>query len=249
MSSTPAPSRERKAAANSSEPYSPIPSVDLVQEMVDQLREQIIAGRYGADGELPAEAQLSESFGVSRTVARESMRTLRALGLVEVSRGRRPRVRPVDPQIATDSLRSLLVRSTATIDHLGEIRRPLEVDIAGLAAENATEEQIDMMQQANQQLASERSIERQIAADTRFHEALATASGNPLFSVMLSSIAPLLDESRKQTISRVGSGRAIEGHVAILDAVRRRDPPAARAAMRRHLEMAAEDLGTDEANS
>ena len=239
-------SRDSSPHSNSSEPFVRLPAVDLVQEMVHQLRSHIIAGRYGIDGELPAEAQLSESFGVSRTVARESMRTLRTLGLVEVSRGRRPRVRPVDPQFATDSLHSLLVRSGATIPQLVEIRRPLEVDIAGLAAERATSDQIEMMQKANEQLASARSLERKIEADTRFHEVLAIASGNPLFSVLLSSIAPLLDKSRTVTILRVGVGRAIEGHAAILDAVRAHDSQAARAAMRRHLDMAAEDLGLEE---
>ena len=118
-----------------------------------------------------------------------------------------------------------------------------------MAAEQATPEQIDAMQEAIDELASAKTLDKQIEADTRFHNALAIASGNPLFPVMLSSIAPLLDESRKLTISNMGADRAIEGHVVVYEAVRDHDSQAARDAMRRHLDMAEEDLETKEETS
>jgi GntR family transcriptional repressor for pyruvate dehydrogenase complex len=219
--------------------------VDLVKEMVHQLRSQIIAGHYGTDGELPTESQLSESFGVSRTVARESMRTLRALGLVEVSRGRRPRVRPVDPQIVVDSLQSLLLRSNASLHDLGEVRRPLEIEIAGLAASRATREDTEAMQAAIDMQAAARTSAKQVEADRRFHELLASSTGNSLLRLMLSTIAPLINESRRRTISRVGIKRALAGHIAILNAVNERDVVAARDAMATHLRMAEEDLAKE----
>jgi len=222
--------------------FAPLRAVDLVKEMVEQLRAQILAGRYGVDGELPPESQLSEAFGVSRTVAREAMRTLRTQGLVEVSRGRRPRVKPVDTQVAVDSLQALLIRSGAALTHLGEIRRVVEVEIAGMAAERATAEEIQAMQEAIDEQQAARSVKKQIEADHRFHELLARASRNPLFPLLLSTIGPLLHESRRRTISRVGTERAIEGHIKILDAVARRASEEARQAMRVHLCMAEEDL-------
>lgn len=217
--------------------------IDLVQEIVQQLRSRILSGQFGQNGELPTESQLGMTFGVSRTVAREAMRTLRAQGLVEVSRGRRPRVCPVDPQVAIDSLQALFVRSVASLRHLFEIRRPLELEIAGLAAERATEEDLAAMQGSIDQQMVSKSLSKQIECDRRFHELLANSTGNALFQMLLSTIGPLLNESRRTTLSRVGAGRAIEGHVAIIKALRGRNPEEARQAMALHLAMAEEDLG------
>jgi GntR family transcriptional repressor for pyruvate dehydrogenase complex len=217
--------------------------VDLVKEIVQQMRSRILSGQFGEDGELPTESQLGTTFGVSRTVAREAMRTLRAQGLVEVSRGRRPRVCPVDPQVTIDSLHALLSRRGASLRHMFEIRRPLELEIAALAAERASEEDVAAMQAAIDEQMESKSLKKQMECDRQFHELLANATGNVLFQMLLSTIAPLLDESRHTTLSRVGVGRAVEGHVAILKAVRNRDPNEARRAMAHHLLMAEEDLG------
>ncbi|MBM3396580.1 MAG: FadR family transcriptional regulator [Betaproteobacteria bacterium] len=218
--------------------------VDLVKEIVQQLRDRILSGQFGQDGELPTESQLGSTFGVSRTVAREAMRTLRAQGLVEVSRGRRPRVCPVDPQVAIDSLQAMLVRSAASVHHLFEIRRPLELEIAALAATRANENDMTALQETINEQLEAKSLKKQMDCDRRFHELLANSTGNAMFRMLLSTIAPLLNASRRTTLSRVGSGRAIEGHVAILQAIRNRNPEEARNAMATHLAMAEEDLGS-----
>ena len=217
--------------------------VDLVEEIVQEMRSRIVAGQFGQDGELPTEAQLSQSFGVSRTVSREAMRTLRAQGLVAVSRGRRPRVCPVDPQVAIGGLQTLVLRSDVSVRHLFEIRRLLELEIAHIAAQRATEHDCDALQTAIDDQQRAQSVAKQMECDRRFHEVLARATGNVLFSMLLGTVAPLLDASRKTTLSRVGPGRAVEGHTAILASLRARDPQAARRAMELHLKMAEEDLG------
>lgn len=229
--------------------FEPLQQVDLVKEIVQQLRSRILAGQFGEDGELPTESQLGTSFGVSRTVAREAMRTLRAQGLVEVSRGRRPRVCPVDPKVAVDSLQALVVRSAASVQHLFEIRRPLELEIAALAAQRATDADISAMQATIDEQLESRSVKKQMECDRRFHELLANATGNSLFQMLLATIAPMLNESRRTTLSRVGTGRAVEGHVAILEAIRDRDVERARNAMALHLSMAEEDLGQANADT
>lgn len=228
--------------AQTSGQFAPIQSIDLVKEMVDQVREQILSGKFGSDGLLPPEAELSEQFGVSRTVAREAMRTLRAQGLVDVSRGRRPRVRPADPQVVADGLHALVLRSDAQLEHLAEIRRPLELEAAALAATNATVEQRQAMAVAIDEQIAAKSLSKQVAADTHFHNLLAESTGNPMFSLLLSTIAPLLNESRRRTISRVGPDRAVQGHKVILAALESGDTETARDAMGSHLRMADEDL-------
>jgi GntR family transcriptional repressor for pyruvate dehydrogenase complex len=82
----------------------------------------------------------------------------------------------------------------------------------------------------------------QIAADRRFHQLLAEASGNPIFSFLLDVLAELLDTSRRRTIGTLGSERALCGHEAVLKAVAARNAEDARRAMLAHLDQAAEDL-------
>ena len=72
------------------------------------MREQIVSGEFASGGTMPPEGKLCETMGVSRTVIREAMRMLGAQGLVEVSQGRRPRVRPADPQTVVETFGTYL---------------------------------------------------------------------------------------------------------------------------------------------
>ena len=216
--------------------------VDLVREVVNRLRDQIIAGQFEPSGLMPAEGELCETFSVSRTVIREAMRMLRAQGLVEVSQGRVPRVRRADPQYVVESFGTFLQRGDHSLLDLLEVRRPLETEIAALAARRATPPQIKKMEETIKQQAKASTLEEQIDADIRFHDLLAEAAGNPIFGLLLTMLASLMRRSRQETISRLGSKRALAGHRAVLAAIRRTDVSAAREAMLEHLAMAEEDL-------
>jgi GntR family transcriptional regulator, transcriptional repressor for pyruvate dehydrogenase complex len=216
--------------------------LNLVREVVEQLRNQILAGRFPPDAPMPPEGQLCEGFGVSRTVIREAMRTLQAQGLVEVSQGRLPRVRPVDSRNVVETLGTFLQRGNHSLLNLIEVRRPLESEIAGLAAQRATPEQIEALRQAVRQMAAARALDSRVEADLRFHDLLATATGNPVFPLLLSVLADLMRQSRRQTISATGLERALAGHRAVLAAVEDRDPVQARKTMLDHLDLAEHDL-------
>jgi GntR family transcriptional repressor for pyruvate dehydrogenase complex len=170
------------------------------------------------------------------------MRTLQAQGLVEVSQGRRPRVRPADPQTAIESLQTFLQRGEHSLLQLLEVRRPLETEIAALAARRASDSHIALMEEANRELAKAQTLEEQVAADMRFHDLLAEATGNLVFPLLLTALAGLMRQSRQRTIARVGTERALIGHRAVLAAVKSHDPGRARTAMIEHLRMAEEDL-------
>lgn len=223
-------------------PLTTIDRSDRVAEVLRQLREQITSGAFGHDGALPPEGTLAETFGVSRTVIREAMRTLRAQGLVEVSQGKPPRVKPADAQTAIDSLSLLLQRSQGTLLHVVEARRPLESEIALLAAERAGPRDFDRLQETIDRLTTVRTLDERVRADVEFHRILAETSGNPVFCLMLETISGLLCESRRRTLSQSGSEIAAIGHRAVLAALRRRDGIAAKAAMLEHLMLAERDL-------
>jgi DNA-binding FadR family transcriptional regulator len=120
----------------------------MVATVLHRLTEHIVQGEFDESGWLPSEGELTKAFGVSRTVVREAMRSLRAHGLVEVSQGRPPRVKPPDSQATVASLRLLLRRNKATLLHLAEVRQPLEGEIAALAAERANDEHLRQLERS-----------------------------------------------------------------------------------------------------
>jgi GntR family transcriptional repressor for pyruvate dehydrogenase complex len=219
-----------------------IDRVDLVSEVVHRVRDEILAGRISAGEELPAEAEMVSRFGVSRTVIREAMRTLRAQGFVEISRGRIPRVRPADPVHAIESLAFLLVRNNQTPLSLLEVRRSLETEVAVLAAQRAKAEHLVMLMDNVQTMIEAKSLGERIDIDVQFHGTLAAATGNPIFPLLFQVLAILLKDSLRKTHNRVGVERTVVGHSAILNAVKSRDPERARIAMAEHISWAEEDL-------
>src|SRR5689334_3741938 len=105
-------------------PITPVKSArspDMVMTVLDRLTDHIIEGDFDPNGLLPPEGELAKSFGVSRTVIREAMRSLRAQGLVEVSQGKAPRVKPPDSKATIASLELLLRRNKATHLNLVEV--------------------------------------------------------------------------------------------------------------------------------
>jgi len=220
----------------------PLKRLDLVREVVDRIRSQILAGEYGPNDLLPPEGRLGESLGVSRTVVREAMRILGAQGLVEVSQGKRPRIRPADPQTVVETFGTYFQRGDHSLLDLIEVRIPLETEMVALAARRATPAQMTVMEQTIEDMAAAEDLQMRVEADARFHELLAESTGNPLFSLFLTTVSGAMRRSRSETIGRTGADRALQGHRAILAAIRKRDADAARKAMDEHLRMAEEDL-------
>lgn len=220
------------------------PRTALVEQVVERIREGIFNGEFPPDSELPAEGTLAKTIGVSYTVMREAMRTLRSHGLVEISQGRRPRVKPAGPDAVRQTLDAMLRRSDSSIRELTELRRPLECEIAALAAKRASPDEIRQLEHFIQRQEDSTTIDEQIAADVEFHLLLARAASNMLFELVMSSVWDLLIESRRRTICHLGSAHALSGHTAVLDAIKCHDSEAARQAMRQHIDMIVEDSGT-----
>jgi len=235
-------SQKQQDVATHSSRMQPLRRTNLVDEAVEQLEAEILKKRYGPGDFLPPESRLGQTLGVSRTVVREAMRILVARGLVEVSQGRPARVRPIDASHAVRALGTFLQRGEHSLLNLTEVRRPLESEIAALAAKHATAEHIAAMVAANEQLHAATTMDGSVEADIRFHDVLAQATGNPVFGLLLRTLSDLMRQSRQETLARTGKQTALDGHRKVLDAVRRVDAVAAREAMLEHLAGAERDL-------
>ncbi len=224
--------------------YRAVKTSRLYEQIVQQVEESILKGQLKPGDQLPAERDLAQSFGVSRTAVREAVKTLREKGLVEAYSGRGTFVTNGTSHAIRQSL-DLMIRVSQQegVIHLAELRSVLEPEIAALAASRIEEQLLTTMRESV--TAMDRSLhdpDAYIEADLDFHLALAEAVGNPLILSLLDSIVGLLRDQRSRIFSVDGGPeRGQFHHKRILEATERRDPDAAREAMRAHLGQVRED--------
>jgi GntR family transcriptional repressor for pyruvate dehydrogenase complex len=227
----------------------PVGRASVVDSVIERLEELIFNG-FEPGEMLPSEGHLAEALGVSRLSVREATRTLEARGLLEISKGRRPRVAAPNSSLVGDFFQIAVRRDPRALLDLIEVRRALEVHIAALAARRATNGEIaDMEMAIDAMRASDHDFDAFHTADVRFHENLAAASGNRMLVFLIEAFAEPLRESRERSFAghRARGGHVddvIEQHEAILDAVKARNPKAAAQAMRDHLQQTEQDLRT-----
>ena len=175
---------------------------------------------------------------------REAIKTLEERGLVKVLTGSGTYVSQMDPRIVSESIGLLVQQYASSFEYLNEIRRMLEIEIAGLAAKRAKSEDIEAMEKAVQEMETAVAnieshpdrFEDFVEADLAFHNALAEATQNPLLPILLESISDLLLEFRRLASSAPGAPEdALSYHRKILEQLKARNVPASREVMREHL--------------
>jgi GntR family transcriptional repressor for pyruvate dehydrogenase complex len=210
---------------------------DNVTQLADWLEQAILSGTFKPGDLLPSERDISTQRGVSRSVVREALGRLASLGLVRSVHGSGTRVEAPSSRQVTVGYQRLLARPDFCLEDLAAVRLPLETAIAALAAHRRTAADLARLEKAQKVLGNaRRSLEAHARADLDFHLALADATGNPLFQVVLEPIQELLIASRRRTLGRYGAEIAHRHHEKILAAVRAGDADAASRAMREHIE-------------
>lgn len=224
--------------------YKAIRASRLYEQIVEQIEHSILKGVLKPGDQLPAERELAQQFGVSRTAVREAVKTLREKGLVEAYSGRGTFVTDGTSQAMRESLDLLIkIGQQEGSTHLAELRQILEPEIAALAATRIEEQLVATMREAVAVMdRSLRNPDAYIEADLDFHLALAEAAGNPLVLSLIDSIVGLLREQRMGIFYvEGGPERGQYHHKRIFQAIEKRDPDAAREAMRAHLTQVSQD--------
>lgn len=214
----------------------------LYESITRALEQAIEVGRYRPGDRLPSERELSDQFGVSRPVVREAIIVLELRGLVQRRHGAGVYVAPKA---------SLQLSPPDEADgpfEVTEARRLLEGEVAALAASTASDQQIAELEAILARIGDMRSDQpTRERADRAFHVALARATGN---DVLVGLIETLWDKRYQSPLCVYFFSRAREAgiqppadeHRLVLDAIRARDPDAARRAMRDHLARVTENL-------
>lgn len=216
----------------------------LTDRVTDALSQLIRRGEFPPKARLPTETEMGNRFGVSRTVIREAVSRLKSEGLVESRQGVGVFVRDagldtpfrIDPNVV-ESMRSIM--------QIVELRRGLEAEMAALAAERRSPEQLAEIRKRLEAVHRAEPLSASgVEADMAFHREIARATGNPHFVALWDFIGQFLRGA--MTVTRANEARSTEfttqvgaEHEAIMDAIARGDAEAARDAARLHMEMAA----------
>jgi GntR family transcriptional repressor for pyruvate dehydrogenase complex len=211
----------------------------LFELVSDQLLNAIRAADLSPGSKIPSERELGDQFGVSRTVIREAVRHLAAKGVLEVQTGSGVRVANLDHKGISESI-ELYLRQSGPLDSakIHEVRETLELKTVQLAAVRASDEQLaGILETCERMEAVLDDAEEASLADTAFHRAIAEATDNPLYLVLVDSLADVLLEIRRATLGKNHRGAAaLAEHRLIAEALSRRDPEKSVEAMRDHLE-------------
>lgn len=219
----------------------------LADRVTEALMRKIVGEELPAGSQLPSEQMMAKSFGVSRTVIRESISRLKSEGLIDTKQGRGAFVRTdrtgvplrigIDPEDPKASLLQML-----------ELRMGLDAEIAALAAVRRTRDQMAAIQRAlcaiDEASASGRDA---VAEDLEFHLSIAQATRNPFFFEMIRFLGSAFYNGIAVTRANEGRLDALARqtrveHEAIMKAIIGRDPGAAAQAARNHIEKASKRL-------
>jgi GntR family transcriptional repressor for pyruvate dehydrogenase complex len=246
------PPRTDSSSRKEKSVYKLVQTSRLYQQIVQQIEESILKGILKTGDQLPAERELAQQFGVSRTAVREAVKALHEKGLVEAYSGRGTFVTDRTSQSVRQSFdRMIRIGSPDSSVHLAQLRAIVEPHIAELAAIQIEEQHLEVMREAVKVMDRKREDPKAyIEADLDFHLALAEAAANPLILSLIDSIVGVLREQRMEIFNvKGGPERGQFHHKRILAAIERRDPAKARAAMQAHLEQVRVDSLAQEAKT
>jgi GntR family transcriptional repressor for pyruvate dehydrogenase complex len=218
------------------------------EQISHQLLEKIIAGYYQPGDRLPPERDLADFFDVSRVVVREALSSLLAKGIISVRQGLGTTVNSLDEWNTLDPQVLLLLQGDNVFGQLMETRRIIEPEMAALAAERITPEELEILR-VNSDLPEDDTIEEHSERDINFHLQIAKATHNHVLLMVLTSTTDLLREGRRRIFAVPGElVKARHWHLTIFTAIEQCDPQAAREAMAEHMEQVRKGLEQVEKN-
>lgn len=205
----------------------------LTQKIINHIKDALINGDLKAGEKLPPEIELGKSFGVSRTVVRESFKMLVALGITEVKQGDGTYIAKNISPTAIDPLIFSLILEDRTPQELLELREMMEVGILEIVLNKVTDKDLEKMEKAIDELEQsyrrgETNVETLTKLDLKFHYAFAKASHNSSIEKIASVIWEVFIASIKKSAQ---FERATVHHRRILAAIKEKNREKAREAI------------------
>ncbi|MEX2648094.1 MAG: FadR/GntR family transcriptional regulator [Alphaproteobacteria bacterium] len=230
------------------EGFEPVRPKRVSEAIYEQLRARLADGGLAPGARLASERTIALQMGVSRPMVREAINQLAAQGLLEIRPRRGAFVATAASPALGDPFAKLIGEGFDRVIELLEVRRELETRSAELAAEFATARDLADLAAIVAEL--ERDHGRRLTgeeADTRFHVRIAQAAGNTVLTHLMATLHGAMRRTSLMVAQRLHASdryrdTILAQHRAIHDAIRARDPAAARARMAEHLDFVVREL-------
>ena len=208
------------------------------EDIVKQIRNLIEKGKLKRGDQLPTERELSETFKVSRSTVREAIFSLETMKLVERRQGDGTYVIASSEEALVQPLATSLFHEKDDMIDIFSLRKIIEPEVAQLASENATPEEINELEEILKEQKKEvANGKNPIQTDSDFHHLLARMARNRVLERLLFTVVDLLSKTREKYLQTEDRKlKSLHGHHDILTAIKNGNGTAARRAMRRHLE-------------
>ena len=215
-------------------------SSSLSAQVVAEVRDALFAKRLRPGDFLGTEKDLAARFNASRIVARDALRTLEALGIVEIRMGKGggARIAHGNPRLFAEALAVQLDLTGVSVAEIMDAQRAVETLGAELAAENATPQDLEKLRRLLREAeAAIGDLDEFTRLSRDFHLAVAEASHNRVILVQLVSLEHVSWPRRNVTATPKLARHILEVHTQLVDLIELRDPSGARALMDDHVKM------------
>jgi len=210
----------------------------LTEAAIQRIRDLIASGELTPGQRLPAEPELAEMLGTSRSTVREAVRALVTARVLDVRRGDGTFVTSLRPELLLAGIGAAadLLQDPFTLE-LVQVRRILEPAATSLAATRITDAELDALGECLHLMSTASSQDELVLHDEQFHATVAEAAGNATLASMLKGVSSRTTRGRawRGVIEAGATERTISEHTAILAALRGRDPALAEAAALLHV--------------
>jgi len=220
----------------------PIKTRKIYEEIVEQIKSLLAEGNLNPGEKLPSEREMADALGVSRASVREALTALEAMGVLEVRPGEGTFVARVSDKDTIEALALIWSVERNSLAELMQVRRILEGEAAALAAQHATPQDLLNMERLLENMkATAEKREQGVDFDLYFHFAIGRATHNRVLYRLINTLDKMMHHTflrdRQEMYASPGvAQRIINEHEAVLQAIRNRDPEAARRGMLNHLE-------------
>lgn len=220
----------------------------LYVDMALEIEKRINDGTYKVGDKLPSERELSETYQVSRNVIRQAITILREKGMLVVRPGKGAYVTNIQDQLVTDTLKRVVEKYGSDIDDILEVREVLEISIIKKAVHRATENDVKILKSIYKRMESKkRYVNEFLEEDLNFHVALANATQNEIFPVLVTSFFEMTEKS-PFTVTNLSNGfinvidSAQEQHLMLIRAIEEKNESLAVATMMDHMNLFREEI-------
>lgn len=220
--------------------FSPVKNKKIYEYVIEQIQKIILDGTLKEGDRLPAERELTELLGVSRTSVREALRALEVIGLVESRQGEGNFISSNASHSLFEPLSVKFMLSKGNTKEILELRRLLELETSFLAAQNSTEQDIEELSVLITKLKTTDNENTCAKIDKDFHYKISEIAANKLIINILLSVQCLMEASiidAREMILRNPKQKnlLIQQHEDIYNAIKAHNPINAQNAMREHL--------------